>query len=164
TPGPMRQEWQDSVLDHFDHGTQRAILRLYRSSPPEALRRAGEHLGRLRMPALVLWGVRDPYIPARFGAAYAQALGDAELVDLDDAGGGAVRSFDRGSLRAQSERSCGRLVRAWRGDRTAGQPRPVRPRPRAGPRGLAGKEPRTQAEGPKPARARPGARCPVRVR
>jgi len=86
TPGPMPQAWQDSVLDHFDHGTQRAILRLYRSSPPEALRRAGEHLGRLRMPALVLWGVRDPYIPARLAAAYAQALGDAELVELDDAG------------------------------------------------------------------------------
>jgi len=82
----MPQEWQDSVFDHFDHGTQRAILRLYRSSPPEALRRAGEHLERLRMPALVLWGLKDPYIPARFAAAYAQALGSAELVALDDAG------------------------------------------------------------------------------
>ncbi len=33
TPGPMPQEWLQSVLDHFDQGTQRAILRLYRSSP-----------------------------------------------------------------------------------------------------------------------------------
>jgi len=86
SPGPVSQELLDTILDHFDHGTQRAILRLYRSSPPEALRRAGEHLGRLGMPALVLWGVRDPYIPARFAAAYAQALGDAELDELDDAG------------------------------------------------------------------------------
>ena len=35
TPGPLPDAWLDSVLDHFDQGTQRAILRLYRSSPPE---------------------------------------------------------------------------------------------------------------------------------
>ncbi len=34
TPGPMPEAWLDSVLEHFDQGTQRAILRLYRSSPP----------------------------------------------------------------------------------------------------------------------------------
>ena len=57
------------MLAHFDQGTQRAILRLYRSSPPERLAAAGAQLGELRMPALVLWGTRDPYIPARFGRA-----------------------------------------------------------------------------------------------
>ncbi len=36
-------------------------------------------LGELRMPALVLWGLKDPYIPARFGRDYAEALGVAEL-------------------------------------------------------------------------------------
>jgi pimeloyl-ACP methyl ester carboxylesterase len=86
TPGPMPPEWQRSVLDHFDHGTQRAILRLYRSSPPDVLVRAGANLGKLDAPALVVWGNRDPYIPARFGAAYAQALPSAELLALDDAG------------------------------------------------------------------------------
>ena len=30
--------------------------------------------GRLGMPALVVWGLKDPYLPARFGGAYAQAL------------------------------------------------------------------------------------------
>jgi pimeloyl-ACP methyl ester carboxylesterase len=86
TPGPMPQEWLASVLDHFDQGTQRAILRLYRSSPSEVLARAGAQLGLLDMPALVVWGVRDPYIPAGFGAAYAAALGDAELFEVPDAG------------------------------------------------------------------------------
>ncbi len=38
TPGPMPDAWLDSVLEHFDEGTQRAILRLYRSSPPRCLR------------------------------------------------------------------------------------------------------------------------------
>lgn len=86
TPGPMPEEWQRSVLDHFDQGTQRAILRLYRSSPPQALADAGRRLGTLDVPALVAWGMRDPYIPARFGRAYADVLPQAELFEMEDAG------------------------------------------------------------------------------
>lgn len=86
TPGPMPEEWRASVLAHFDHGTQRAILRLYRSSPGRTLEAAGERLADLDMPALVVWGMRDPYIPARFGAAYADALANAQLIELEDAG------------------------------------------------------------------------------
>jgi pimeloyl-ACP methyl ester carboxylesterase len=86
TPGPMPQDWLDSVNAHFDQGTQRAILRLYRSSPPEVLAREGAQLGRLKVPALVVWGTRDPYIPSRFGAGYAAVLPDAELLELPDAG------------------------------------------------------------------------------
>jgi pimeloyl-ACP methyl ester carboxylesterase len=86
TPGPLPEQWIDSVLDHFDQGTQRAILRLFRSSPSEVLAKAGEHLSRLDMPSLVLWGMRDPYIPERFAAEYARALPNSELVELPDAG------------------------------------------------------------------------------
>jgi pimeloyl-ACP methyl ester carboxylesterase len=86
TPGPMPEAWLDSVLAHFDQGTQRAILRLYRSSPPAVLAAAGAHLGRLTMPALVVWGTRDPYLPVRFARAYAAALPDSELLEDDAAG------------------------------------------------------------------------------
>lgn len=86
TPGPMPEEWLESVLAHFDQGTQRAILRLYRSSPAHVLEAAGAQLGRLSMPALVVWGLNDPYVPARFGRAYADALPNAELIELADAG------------------------------------------------------------------------------
>jgi pimeloyl-ACP methyl ester carboxylesterase len=86
TPGPMPEAWLDSVMAHFDEGTQRAILRLYRSSPSEVLEAAGERLGSLTMPALVVWGMKDPYIPGRFAAAYASALPNAELLELPDAG------------------------------------------------------------------------------
>ncbi len=85
-PGPMPDAWLDSVLDHFDQGTQRAILRLYRSSPSAVLAAAGEHLDRLRLPALVAWGLKDPYIPGHFGRDYAAALPQAELLELPDAG------------------------------------------------------------------------------
>jgi pimeloyl-ACP methyl ester carboxylesterase len=83
---PMPDAWLDTVFDHFDQGTQRAILRLYRGSPPDVLAAAGARLATLTMPALVLWGQGDPYIPARFARAYAQALPHAELVELADAG------------------------------------------------------------------------------
>jgi pimeloyl-ACP methyl ester carboxylesterase len=86
TPGPMPQAWLDSVLEHFDQGTQRAILRLYRSSPPEVLAAAGERRGRLDVPALVVWGMKDPYIPARFAQEYVDALPQAQLLELEDAG------------------------------------------------------------------------------
>jgi pimeloyl-ACP methyl ester carboxylesterase len=86
TPGPLPDEWIDSVLANFDQGTQRAILRLYRSSPSDALAEAGKRLSALTMPALVVWGARDPYFPARFGRAYAEALPNSELLELPDAG------------------------------------------------------------------------------
>jgi pimeloyl-ACP methyl ester carboxylesterase len=65
----------DEVLESFDVGTQRSILRLYRSAPEDALARAGAGLGAVRAPALVVWGERDPYIPPSFASAYADALG-----------------------------------------------------------------------------------------
>lgn len=86
TPGPLPDEWRARVLEQFDLGTQRAILRLYRSADPEALAAAGKRLGDITCPALVVWGGQDPYLPPRFGAGYAAALGDAELLAVDDAG------------------------------------------------------------------------------
>ena len=47
---------------------------------------AGTDLGRIAAPALVLWGDHDPYVPARFGDDYAEALGNATVEHLPDAG------------------------------------------------------------------------------
>jgi len=65
----------DEVLAHFDEGTQRAILRLYRSAPEDALARVGARLGELRCPALIAWGEADPFIDSRFAHGYAAVLG-----------------------------------------------------------------------------------------
>jgi pimeloyl-ACP methyl ester carboxylesterase len=75
-------ELADAAWDAFDHGTQRAILKLYRASPPELLARAGERLGEVRAPALILWPEDDPYIGAEFGQAHADALGGETTLDL----------------------------------------------------------------------------------
>jgi pimeloyl-ACP methyl ester carboxylesterase len=76
----------DMIWDHLDQGTFDAILRLYRSAPPERLEAAGKHLGEIRAPALVVWALRDRYLPARFGRAYADRLPNAELLELPRAG------------------------------------------------------------------------------
>jgi len=75
-------EFIDRVWDHFDHGTQRAILKLYRSAPPSVLERAGDHLGDLRCPALIVWGEDDPYIGREFASGFADALGGDTRVEL----------------------------------------------------------------------------------
>ncbi len=87
TPGPLPDSFLDSVDAHFDEGTQRAILELYRTSPETRLTELGNQLGLINCPALIIWGDQDPYIDARFADAYAAALGGpSEVIHLDDAG------------------------------------------------------------------------------
>ena len=76
----------DMIWEHLDRETKDAILRLYRSADPDRLAAAGDRLGSLRGPSLVVWGMRDRYLPAGFGAAYASRLPGAELVELPTAG------------------------------------------------------------------------------
>jgi pimeloyl-ACP methyl ester carboxylesterase len=79
-------EIADRAYAEFDHGTQRAVLRLYRASPPEVLASHGERLGELGCPALVEWPTRDPYIGAEFGQRLADALGGETRLELLEAG------------------------------------------------------------------------------
>jgi pimeloyl-ACP methyl ester carboxylesterase len=76
----------DRIWAHFDHGTQRAILRLYRSAGEAVLASAGERLSELDVPALVAWGELDPFIPRDFAQRYADALGGQTTVEIMNAG------------------------------------------------------------------------------
>ena len=80
-----RPEFVDLIRERLDAGTFRAILRLYRSAPEDQLARAGDRLSAIEAPALVIWSGRDRYLPLRLGHAYAEALPNAELVELPDA-------------------------------------------------------------------------------
>jgi pimeloyl-ACP methyl ester carboxylesterase len=82
----MPREFVDMIWRHWDRGTSRAILRLYRDADPERLAEAGRDLGRLDCPALVVWGERDRYLPSRFGRIYAERLPGAEYLGLANAG------------------------------------------------------------------------------
>jgi pimeloyl-ACP methyl ester carboxylesterase len=85
---PLPASFHEAVMRHFDHGTQRAILRLYRSASPAVLAAAGADLGTVGAPALVVWGDRDPYLQAASLAEdLAAALGcDTEVLHFPDAG------------------------------------------------------------------------------
>jgi pimeloyl-ACP methyl ester carboxylesterase len=85
-PGPLPDEFLDRVWRHYDHGTQRAILRLYRSADADVLARHGARLGELRCPTLILWPTKDPYIGPEFGQRYADALGGDVELEMVEAG------------------------------------------------------------------------------
>ncbi len=85
-----RDAWPRARLDaeweHFDQGTQRSMLRLHRDAGEARLARAGAGLDHLRAPALVLWGERDPWLPAAFADAYGATLPGATVERIADAG------------------------------------------------------------------------------
>lgn len=85
--GPAPDYLIDRVWDHFDHGTQRAILKLYRSAPSEVLAARAERLADVDCPAFVLWGVEDPYIPRSFAESYGDALAGTTRVEMLEAAG-----------------------------------------------------------------------------
>jgi pimeloyl-ACP methyl ester carboxylesterase len=86
-PESVLNESIDGIWKYFDHGTQRAILRLYRSADEPLLEEAGRDLGAIEAPTLVVWGAKDPYLETRFAHAYADALGGpAEVEIVEDAG------------------------------------------------------------------------------
>ncbi len=86
SPTAWPRERIDAVWQQFDQGTQRAILRLYRDSDEQRLAQAGEGLAELAMPALVIWGERDPWLASSLGEAYRDALQNATLERVADAG------------------------------------------------------------------------------
>jgi len=83
---PMPPEFVDMVWKHWDKGTSRAVLALYRHADPDRLAAAGRDLPKLTCPSLVLWGARDPYLPTKFAESYARTLPSSKL-QLVPAGG-----------------------------------------------------------------------------
>ncbi|MFL5337737.1 MAG: alpha/beta fold hydrolase, partial [Geminicoccaceae bacterium] len=86
TPGAWPAARLATVWEHFDQGTQRAVLRMYRSAGERELQQAGAELGQLPAPAMILWGGRDTWFPSRLAHEYARRLPHAEVRLLDDAG------------------------------------------------------------------------------
>ena len=82
--------WPDarivSIWEQFDQGTQRAILRLYRSADATDLARTGATLDRLESPALIVWGEADPWLPVAVGETYAAVMPHAQIEHVQQAG------------------------------------------------------------------------------
>lgn len=80
-PNGLPRPFVDHMYDDFDRGTRRAVLRLYRStSNPTALSASlSERLGPLNLPALVIWGRQDGYVPVRFAEAQHAVFPQADI-------------------------------------------------------------------------------------
>ncbi|QCH26197.1 alpha/beta fold hydrolase [Mycobacteroides salmoniphilum] len=89
-PAPTRlpAEFLAHMARDFDSDTRDAVIRLYRAS--HHLGEFGEPLAYLLrqhdIPALVIWGARDHFLPVKHAHQQLQAFPSAQLVILDTAG------------------------------------------------------------------------------
>jgi pimeloyl-ACP methyl ester carboxylesterase len=69
-----------------DPAMRAAILKLYRNTTPSEHPEWEERLRRLGVPALIVWGRRDPFLPPEWAERFHRDLAGSALAILDDAG------------------------------------------------------------------------------
>jgi pimeloyl-ACP methyl ester carboxylesterase len=84
----LSREFLDEMYDNFDRDTRHAVLKHYRAeaNPRPAARRQADALRPYDLPALVVWGGRDPYLRADLAERQKQAFPSARIVVLPDSG------------------------------------------------------------------------------
>lgn len=87
-PRGLPAAFVDDMYDHYDSGTRRAVLRLYRATddPGAMSEQYAAALGSFLRPTLVLWGASDPYVPVRFANRQREYAPHAEVTILTDSG------------------------------------------------------------------------------
>jgi pimeloyl-ACP methyl ester carboxylesterase len=76
----------DRMYDDFDTPTRKAVLKLYRATPPSGMEQLAAGLRALDRPACVVWGAKDPYIPVEQADIQRRTFPSAEVHILDDSG------------------------------------------------------------------------------
>jgi pimeloyl-ACP methyl ester carboxylesterase len=87
-PKPFPRAFVDRMYDDIDWGTKRAILKLYRAtSDLDGMSRTlGDGLGPLKLPALVVWGAADAFLPVRYAEEQRPFFGEIEVHVLEGCG------------------------------------------------------------------------------
>ena len=87
-PRGLPGEYFNEMYDNFDAGTRQAVLKLYRNSSDLAPMIDGwaAALAPRRLPALVIWGAQDPYVPVRFAEVQRQYFDVKQVLRLEDSG------------------------------------------------------------------------------
>lgn len=87
-PRGLPREFLDRMYDHYDRRTRRAVLELYRDTDDPG--RAGVELvpaiAPRDLPALVIWGEHDAYLPSGYAARQRDAFPSAEVHVLPASG------------------------------------------------------------------------------
>ena len=78
----------DGMFAHFDAGSRRAVLRLYRATDAlgDVLAGRAETFRSLKGPALVIWGARDPYVSVRYAERQKEFFPAAQVHIFEDSG------------------------------------------------------------------------------
>jgi 2-polyprenyl-6-methoxyphenol hydroxylase-like FAD-dependent oxidoreductase/pimeloyl-ACP methyl ester carboxylesterase len=87
-PRGLPRAFVDRMYDDMDAGTRRAILKLYRATtdPAAAARRQADALRPFDIPALVVWGANDPYLPVALAERQRDVFPRAEISILEQSG------------------------------------------------------------------------------
>lgn len=87
-PRGLPRPFLDEMYDNYDRRTRSAVLRLYRSAKDMGDRAAelADVAAAADIPALVVWGEGDSYIPSSFAAEQKRAFPSAEIHYLPDSG------------------------------------------------------------------------------
>lgn len=85
-PRGLPPEFVDRMYDDMDTPTRKAVLKLYRASPPSTPEPLAAGLRALDRPALVVWGAKDPYIPVAQADLQRRSFPSAEVHVLPDSG------------------------------------------------------------------------------
>jgi pimeloyl-ACP methyl ester carboxylesterase len=88
-PRGLPRPFLEGMYDHYDRRTKRAVLKLYRAtdepgSPDPELLAALRERGQL--PALVIWGAGDAYLPSSYAARQREFFPSAEVNVLPHSG------------------------------------------------------------------------------
>jgi pimeloyl-ACP methyl ester carboxylesterase len=87
-PRGLPREFTNRMYDHYDRRTRRAVLGLYRATdePGEGARELAALMAPRDIPALVIWGEGDIYVPSSYAARQRDAFPSAEVHVLPDSG------------------------------------------------------------------------------
>jgi pimeloyl-ACP methyl ester carboxylesterase len=87
-PKGLPPEFVDEMYDNYDRGTRRAVLKLYRATPDpgDAAAEVGAAIKALNKPALVVWGMKDPFLPGKYADQQAEFFDVRETVKLPESG------------------------------------------------------------------------------
>ncbi|GIV79929.1 MAG: hypothetical protein KatS3mg050_4323 [Litorilinea sp.] len=87
-PRGLPKAMVDRMYRDLDRGTKRAVLRLYRATnnPGQMAEALGALFRQLDVPALVIWGAADPYVPVRFAERQREFFPRARIVILEQSG------------------------------------------------------------------------------
>jgi pimeloyl-ACP methyl ester carboxylesterase len=87
-PKGLPREFMDRMYDQYDKRTRRAVLDLYRSvdDPGAGARELAALLAPRDLPALVIWGKGDVYLPSAYAERQKDAFPSADVHVLPDSG------------------------------------------------------------------------------